>query len=406
MISEINRCYGCGACEYICPQKAIAMKPNFEGFLYPAVDYKKCVACGKCKEICPIDYCLLRTEYCDSYAMCSLNDAILSKSASGGMSAEMARCFVEKGGIVCGCTFDYEKKVAKHTIIDNVSDLDRIQGSKYSQSDLREAFISLDKNFSIGKAVLFFGTPCQVTAVNNLYGEKYGDLLYTVDLLCHGVQSPKLFMSYLFFLESKLKGHVYLYISRNKEKGNGYCQLVGIEKDNGKRVEIRIPTYRHSLWFNYQNSYVNRTSCYNCGFASELRVGDITIGDFWGIEKEYPKMCEAKRGGFDITRGISSVLVNSEKGRKLIKLVESDVKIEIVERESIIKHQYSIQNAGKINGVVIDKRNEIYDKLNNDGYTGIEEDYQYTRHMVDKLKDIYDGLPIKTKKTIKKILKG
>lgn len=51
-----KNCSGCSACYAICPQSAISMIEDREGFLYPHIDKDKCVGCGKCGKVCEINY--------------------------------------------------------------------------------------------------------------------------------------------------------------------------------------------------------------------------------------------------------------------------------------------------------------------------------------------------------------
>ncbi|MEG2158191.1 MAG: Coenzyme F420 hydrogenase/dehydrogenase, beta subunit C-terminal domain [Bacteroidaceae bacterium] len=187
-------CYGCRACEQICAQKALHLEPNGEGFLYPILNLDQCTNCGLCSKVCPVEKTTtnkvlktVATRYNDNSTLCY--------SASGGMFLAAAEYTISQGGYVAGCVFD-EYFNAIHILSNDRNDIRRMQGSKYVQSNIGNVYIEIRRILKQGELVLFSGTPCQVDGLQNFLRKDY-DNLYTLDLICHGVPSPKFLQDYL-----------------------------------------------------------------------------------------------------------------------------------------------------------------------------------------------------------------
>ena len=196
--TKTDECVGCGACENVCPVKAISMQENEEGFLYPVVDSDLCVSCNKCNHVCPVQKNEKKAVVSKAYAAWNKDDAILRGSSSGGVFSILAQYVLRKGGVVCGAAFD-EGNVVKHILVENAADLEKLRGSKYVQSEIGHIFVQIKDLLKSGRQVLFSGTPCQVAGLNS-YLEKDFDNLLTVDVACHGVPSPKVWQKYIFEL--------------------------------------------------------------------------------------------------------------------------------------------------------------------------------------------------------------
>ena len=288
-ISIINdsKCCGCRACENICPKKAIKMVENSEGFLYPVVDKEKCVNCGLCKKVCPWINKIKRDNYLEKnicYAAKSKSKILQLKGSSGGIFGTIANYIINNNGLVVGAEMLNDFSV-KHSIVDNKKDLEKLYGSKYVASDLNDVFSEIKKKLSDGKKVLFTGVPCQVAGLLNFLGKNYENLI-TIDVICHGTPNQKIFKKYIDNMETKKKSKIIKYYFRNKKAGKwgSYKALMIIEK-NGKKYIKKT----HADFDPYYNNFLlgnsHRESCYSCPFASSNRVSDITLGDFWGIEK-------------------------------------------------------------------------------------------------------------------------
>ncbi len=302
---EINRrekCSGCTACSQACPKKCITMQTDNEGFVYPVVNKAICIECGKCKLVCPVLHHESGSEPLQVLAEKNKSEHVRSTSSSGGVFYELAKRFIENGGVVYGCVLD-EVMVARHICVESIADLDKLKSSKYVQSDMGNIMSDIKERLLAGQKVLFSGTPCQVAGVYNYLGRDYENL-FLVDVLCHGVPSPKLFSDYLEYLRKEYGNGKPVSVNfRNKQRGWKRLYME-VKFDNGKRH------YIYSGYDRYEGMFLNnmslRPSCYECKFTTTKRYGDITLGDFWGIGKKYPQ--------WDDDKGISVVMLNTEKG--------------------------------------------------------------------------------------------
>lgn len=309
-ITRPEKCSGCTACANVCPKNCIIMKSDEEGFCYPEINEYECVNCGKCTEVCP----LLHYDGCNApervLAEKNKNESIRSTSSSGGVFYELAKMFLQTGGLVYGCALD-EDMVARHVCVDSIEGLERLKGSKYVQSDMGNIMFEIKRQLIAGKKVLFSGTPCQAAGLRSFLGRDYEKLLI-IDTLCHGVPSPKLFADYLDYLSKQYDGAKVISVNfRNKQRGwkRLYMEVCF---DNGKRH------YIYSGFDRYEGMFLNnlslRPACYECKFAKKERFGDITLGDFWGIGKRYPQ--------WDDDKGISVVMLNNVNAITAYKKVE------------------------------------------------------------------------------------
>ena len=292
-----ENCYGCTACYNVCPTEAISMKKDQEGFLYPNIDQNLCIDCGKCKEVCPVYHDDFLEEYEEQKFFALKNsDSVRKESSSGGVFTALSDYFIENGGIVVGAKYSSGFSV-EHKITNNKEVRDQFRGSKYIQSDLDSLFKEIESKLKNDKEVLFVGTPCQVDGLNLFLGKSYSNLT-TCDLLCHGVASPRVFKEFIGFVESKTNDKLLNYQFRDKEIGwRGY----------NVSAELKNKKIKNKLWlksFNYlfSQNYINRPSCSNCKFFTYNRTSDLTMGDFWGIEKFYPE--------FEDSLGVSLLILN------------------------------------------------------------------------------------------------
>lgn len=310
-IDEIH-CFSCRSCEQICPQKCIKMQETQEGFLYPIVN-ESCIECGICIKHCPsLTPTILDWIKPKRYAAILKEKSILSKSSSGGLFGGIAQYILKNNGIVFGAVYD-ENMYVYHIGINNLNDLYKIQGSKYVVSDTKHVYTEIKCYLDSGRKVLYGATPCQIAGLHSFLAKSYENL-YTMDLICHGVPSAKLFSRYLDYLGKKYKGKIIYYGFRDKEISGWICGGKTIIKTKSK---IKI---FEGVCDPYYSSFLRcetyRESCYVCPFAKQNnRVGDITMGDFWGTDKQYPQIPKEN--------GISICSINTEKGKKLFKEVEN-----------------------------------------------------------------------------------
>lgn len=313
-------CCGCTACANICPNSAITMKEDKEGFLQPIINNKKCNNCHLCEKVCPLNKEKSSSGFEPITFATMANNDIRVKSSSGGMFTILANYFLENNGYVCGASFDKNWKV-KHIIIDNKKDLDKLRGSKYVQSDLGNIFKDVKNLLEKNSKVLFTGTPCQIAGIKSFLGKEYENL-YLVDLLCHGVPSPKIWIQYL---KEEFKYKDIKAINFRDKHNFWYMLPQSITYPNKKVVkcEFQIMDFMKT----FLNNICNRPSCNDCQFATYNRLSDITIGDFWGIQKYTENMLDQY--------GTSMTVINNQKGFDLFNIVKENLyKYELINTEN------------------------------------------------------------------------
>ena len=313
-ISDVkDSCVGCRSCEQVCPKKIIVMKESEEGFLYPYVDEKKCIDCLLCVKRCPTQSLKNDTAIpMFVYALRDKNDMQIMQSASGGVGVLAAQSMIEKGGIAYGAAYD-ECFYVKHIRVKELNDLPKIQSTKYVQSDTNDTYSQVLKDLCSGKMVLYTGTPCQIDGLHSFLGKEYENL-YTIDLICHGVPSPKFFKKYIEYRNSQTAGKVTYFNFRSKDKRGWGTQYL-LKTETKTKTEVKTLSFdRYGKHFMAADCY--RECCYQCTYANIHRVGDLTIGDFWGIGKSHPEFYSEK--------GVSSVFVNTEKGQRLFDSIKKD----------------------------------------------------------------------------------
>lgn len=303
-----DKCTGCTACMNICPKKAITMQQNDEGFFYPFIDDSLCVKCGKCKLACPINkFDFLNDELPKCYAVMA-SDELRKDSSSGAFFPVLANFILEKNGLVVGAAFD-ENMVLKHTIISDSKYLYKLKGSKYLQSQLSETFSTIKNTLAQNKKVLFVGTPCQVAGLKKFLSKKYDNLI-SIDLICHGVPSQKVFDNYL---QSEFPNQKVINTNfRDKKNGWGSNYYT----TTTTKTTVRTLTDEDDSFLQAFFSNVSlRKCCYDCNYAKMPRVGDFTIGDFWGVPKE-----------MNDNKGTSVVFLNNHKAKEVWKEIKSRFK--------------------------------------------------------------------------------
>ncbi|MCQ2310652.1 MAG: Coenzyme F420 hydrogenase/dehydrogenase, beta subunit C-terminal domain [Paludibacteraceae bacterium] len=270
-------CTGCAACANVCTKGAIAMIEGEMGHLYPHINKDLCVECGACEQHCSVLHPIELNPIKKAYAAWAKDETEYKTSVSGGVASLLSRLIIQQGGVVYGCAMLPGIEI-RHIRVDNEEDLLKLKGSKYVQSSISDILPILKKDLQSNRKVLFIGTPCQVAAVKKLYSDKYPNL-YLVDLICHGVPSVQILRKHILNVVST--NEIYQYISFRSQEG--YCIVVGDKYKKGCQTNIfKGDKYIES----FIEGYTYRESCYNCQFAQPNRVGDITIGDFWGLGTE------------------------------------------------------------------------------------------------------------------------
>ena len=318
-IKDKKNCCGCKACEIICPKNCIEMTVDEEGFWYPIVDKDKCIDCGMCEKSCPILNKASRKKSFDAkvYGAYSNNESIRINSSSGGMFSELAASVLEKNGAVFGCAMNDDFSFAKHIKVEAVDDLPKLQGSKYLQSDTNITFEEVKNCLQNGQEVLYSGTPCQIAGLKSYLGKYSKDYnLMTVDIICHGVPSSNVWNCYKSALVKKFDSTVEKISFRNKSNGwQNYSLLCEFENKKEYKKFAGDDLYLRG----FVADYYLRPSCYDCQFKGDNIKSDITLADFWGIDKVNPK--------FNDDKGASLVVIHSQKGQQIFDEIKDNEKI-------------------------------------------------------------------------------
>ena len=307
-------CCGCTGCASVCVHDAISMQPDVMGFLYPVVDMNKCVECGLCESVCSFN-----SDYDTSLNLCQpLVYAARHKdirevetSRSGAVFIALSDYVLENGGIVYGVGYtDHFRVVHKRAL--TKEERNEFKGSKYVQSDLTGIFRQVKKDLKNGKTVLFSGTPCQTAGLNAYVGKRLRENLILVDIVCHGVPSPYLWRDYIAYLEKKQGSEICWVNFRDKQQYGWAAHKETFKFINGGgKMSFTYLFYRHIMF---------RQSCGKCHFANTKRPSDITIADYWGWEKTDPHINSDDKG-------VSLVLVNTEKGNALFEKIKERMEV-------------------------------------------------------------------------------
>jgi coenzyme F420-reducing hydrogenase beta subunit len=316
LFKEKRDCCGCTACVSICPTTAISMRSDEKGFKYPFVDEALCIDCGLCLKVCRFRH---KANEKDSqvmplvYAAKHRNEYVRMQSSSGGMFTALSDHILNKNGAVYGAAYD-EDIVCRHIRAITKEESAFCRGSKYVQSDIQGTFQLIKSDLNNGKNVLFTGTPCQVDGLNAFLGKGNNiENLLMVDFICHGVPSPKVFADYIKYHEEKSKKKIVKYYNRCKDKGWGHTEKVVYEDGTFDYTSMFSQSWKYLFYANV----MLRPSCYRCPYTQIKRCSDITIADFWGAKKTIPEFSDEK--------GISLILVNTEKARECLNMLHSDM---------------------------------------------------------------------------------
>lgn len=389
---EKDKCCGCGTCELVCPKGAIRMVTDECGFVYPQIDDSLCVDCGLCKKKCAFQSGYdTRKEFEPFLGFGARHKDVdtMMNSRSGGAFVALSDTILDSSGIIYGVGYSDDEgfyKVVHKKAYDKES-RNEFCGSKYVQSDLTGIFEDIKCQLENGKKVLFSGTGCQVGALYKYLPKEY-DNLYTIDIVCHGTPSPKVWKEFLQMREKELHGKVTKVDFRNKGK-------FGWQKHK-ETIWINKRPYSSKIYSTLFKLGISRPACYECVYANKNRVGDITIADFWGHENALKEL-------WDDDKGISLVLVNNKKGKEWWE--ESKKDLDWVDctgypfRHSNMKHPT----------IKSEQYDEFWDDYINHGFEYCVE--KYTRHKVEKwyilkIKTYYNKIKRKIKKIIKRCIYG
>ncbi|MDP4118242.1 MAG: Coenzyme F420 hydrogenase/dehydrogenase, beta subunit C-terminal domain [Bacillota bacterium] len=326
-ITDRTKCCGCYACLNVCPSECIEMKLDSEGFRYPVINKEKCIKCNACERVCPMlggaDNVQTQRKGMKSVACYDKDKESLKKSASGGIGYLISSYIISTGGTVFGVKGNVMDKVV-HDMATSQEGIEEFRNSKYLQSHVDDAYKKAKQQLNEGKLVFFTGTPCQIAGLYGYLGKDYENLL-TADVICHGVPSEKVFFKYIKELEAE-KGKKVVTMYRDKSAGWKPVQFTYEYEDGTKETNS---AYEDIYNKGFTTNIFQRPSCYKCIFARHDRIGDISIGDWFGGTK-YKELDPENNG-------LSMITINSPKGEKFYNLV----------KDKMFCREYSMEEATK-----------------------------------------------------------
>jgi len=325
-----TECCGCTSCANACPTRCISMKEDFEGFLYPDIDEVKCIGCGLCEKVCPV---LNTPKVSDmeikAYAVRVNEEKTLKESTSGGFITPLANWVFAQNGVLCAASYLEDFSVS-HIIVesnDAESAMPRIRGSKYVQSDLGDCYAKIQRLLIDQRLVCFVGTTCQVNGLKAFLRTDYDNLI-TVDLVCHGTPSPKLWRKYLSEKQNEYGARIVSVAFRNKTYGY-HSHTMKIEFENGRtyhgsgRIDAMMKSFMCEI--------ASRPICYECPFKTLNRCSDFTVFDCWHADK-------VAAGLKDDDKGYTSLFIQSAAGVKLFEQIMPQYIVHPINSTEAIKY--------------------------------------------------------------------
>ncbi|MCM1233433.1 MAG: Coenzyme F420 hydrogenase/dehydrogenase, beta subunit C-terminal domain [Ruminococcus flavefaciens] len=361
-------CFGCEACVQICPQKAISMPEDREGFRYPAIDQNLCVECGLCHKVCPYETMPARYGK-DKYAFGGyvLDDGVRFESTSGGAFSAIVDVFCDENYVIFGA--EAAGLRVFHSYITDKTQLFKFRKSKYSQSIIGDSYQQAKIFLNHGRKVLFSGTPCQIAGLRGYLGDTGQDRLLTVEVICEGVPSPLYIRKFQHHIGQK-SGAVIRSIDYRYKGYTTFRNIIPVKSGRWDFERMRIvwtsPNRQKTgiietdRWFNpfwsiWLKHLMSRPSCYECPFATQERIADCTLGDLWGVHIYCPELY-GKNGG------ASLIVANTAKGKGVV----------LKAREAMYGHELKFEDALKYQSPMrkhIDKnpqRNQFMSDLQSD----------------------------------------
>lgn len=318
------QCTGCSACYDICPNSAISIKNNKDGFFYPIIDYTKCIKCRLCEKVCPLMNNNLKrlmngNGVIKAYAVKTKKFDVQINSTSGGLFTEIAKKVISDGGVAYGATFSDDWMV-HHIRAITLSDVKKLAKSKYVQSSVTGIYRAVKNDLDKDIIVVFSGTQCQIGGLKGYLGKNY-DNLYLIDIICHGIPSPGIWGYYVKALIEKYGSKIARVVQKDKDIGGWKWnkQFLKIDFENGSTLKECI--WNNSYMLGFLGDLFLRQSCYKCPYKNFVMngVSDIMIGDYWGCENIEPDFYDAN--------GVSVALINTLKGEKLLNSIKDiDIK--------------------------------------------------------------------------------
>lgn len=326
ILASIDGCTGCMACRFVCPKSAIIVESDQEGFLRPKISQELCIRCGCCEGACPVLHRPVQKQAQKCYVARAKSKSLRLACSSGGISELVAKRVLAEGGVVFGCVMEKNTNVAIHCKIDTDELLERMRGSKYVQSDLRETFGEVRLELEKGHRVLFIGTPCQIAGLKRCVRTNSQNLL-TMTFMCHGVPSPAVWNKYLKEVQSRFRSQIKRISFRSKNYSWRRCALVlEFSKTRANLIQEKSKnTYLRA----FLSDLCLRPSCYACQFKNGYSGADITLADCWGVSGVAPEL--------DDDTGTSLLLLHSECAQALFEELEPVIETKEITFEKMIE---------------------------------------------------------------------
>ena len=390
-IKDKKSCTGCNACVNICPVNCISMVQDEEGFSYPHAN-EECIDCKKCEKICPIKSNQTQIQpTIKQYSVAALTKDFNTwkRSTSGGAFTEICNSFGDDNTIVFGAKFAQFKVI--HTYVIGVKNIEAFRKSKYVQSDINYSFKKAKYFLDNGKKVIFSGTPCQIAGLRSFLHKEYENLL-CLDLICHGVGSPKVFREFIKYVNQKYHSVISTYNFREKKIKFGNFKLHTSRYIFINKSEKYIEKDEYNILF--LNQLCTRESCgTNCQFRTSNRLGDLTIGDFKNLKEVFPKIKDYKN--------YSTIIFNSRKGYSLLQKIESGMKIIPCDIKSIKEYNPLFYKSTIDNPL---RYNFFNDFINEMPFSKLIEKYSPQSNAISLLASIKDFVPYCLKRELSTII--
>lgn len=395
-----TECCACGACANVCPKNAISMKPNKFGSLYPSIDTTLCIGCGSCKKVCNYQNGYKKGEVLATYGAVATAERTRMSSASGGIFAAIAESVIDQDGYVYGCSMEsVDGKLSPvHVEISDLSELHKLQKSKYAQSSINLIYRQVRTRLQAGDKVLFSGTACQISGLKGYLGNKEYQNLYTIDIICHGVPGAAILQDYISFIEKKKNMTISAIDFRDKTYGWGVKGTI-TGYSTGREKKLYFDSFNSSFYNLYLKAGFYRDNCYSCPFANTERPGDITLGDFWGVDVQHPEWLSSV---WNKNQGISCILVNTEQGKKLLEYFGENMDMKTCTLDEITAKNKMLVRPSN----VYPAREEVLRIYGDEGYEALDRWFHKKYGLHNFIYGKWDSIPVEKRNQIKKIFRA
>ena len=394
-----EHCYECGNCVRKCPVNAIRLeKPNVDICL-PVIDTEKCINCGICRKVC--QSCEAIEKYMPIYTYAAVSKSQQSVySSSGGVFYELAAFIIKSGGNVIGVGYD-ENWAVKQMVISDIQDIQKLQGSKYVKSNISDSYIIAYNMLKENKWVLYSGTPCQIAGLKKYLENsdlQNTEKLLTVDIICHGTPPLSVFQDYIGVLSRERGGQLISFSFRNKKYGHKHIGDYEIKRKD-KIKKYRLYSSESSYFSLFLKGYIYNTVCYSCPYACNERIGDITLGDFWGIKEEMPEFFVDNLLSEETS--VSAVMINTDKGRVFFQNISDNVICKSADYEKVSSYNPQLKTPFYCDQKI---HRDLFDDYKENGYKALARFYKKHSDYRKYSLRISCYIPAELKKGIKKVI--